>query len=331
MTSKTFFTILLSAALFSCNGQQVNSADYTQAAPMHIHRLDKELFQLIDQGDSTLQAQLKAEYKAMLDILGKGVLNVQSSDAPGFFDKLANYYSEPTLKGLYRDAVVHYDAIGDIEQALGSSFAYLRDNFPSMQTPAVYMHVSGLNQNVLTGDSLLSLSIDKYMGDNYPLYQDFFYDYQKQRMQRSHVVPDYLTGWLMSEFPFAGKENVLLEWMVYEGKIKHLVGQAMPESTEAGLMGYSEAEYNWCKENEAEIWKAIVERKHLYTPDQMTTAKYFENAPSTFLTNEAPGDLGKWIGWQIVKQYVKATNASPGQLMQNANAQEILTAAKYKP
>ena len=80
------------------------------------------------------------------------------------------------------------------------------------------MHVSGFNQNVLVGDSLLSLSIDKYMGKDYPLYQDFFYDSQKLKMQRGLVVPDYLAGWLMSEYPFAGKENVLLDRMIYEEK-----------------------------------------------------------------------------------------------------------------
>lgn len=76
-----------------------------------------------------------------------------------------------------------------------------------MQIPAIYMHVSGFNQNVLVGDSLLSLSIDKYMGKDYPLYQDFFYDSQKLKMQRGLVVPDYLAGWLMSEYPSQEKRT----------------------------------------------------------------------------------------------------------------------------
>lgn len=331
MVPKILLTIALSVTMFSCNGQSAISADYSQVAPIHIHRFDKDLFRLIDTNDSTLQTQIRQDYRGMLDILGKGVLNQQTPDASGFFDKLVTYYSEPTLKGLYRDAIVRYDVITDIEQTLGSSFAFLQANLPGMQIPVVYMHVSGLNQNVLTGDSLLSLSIDKYMGDNYPLYQDFFYDFQKQKMQRPSIVPDYLTGWLMSEYPFAGKENVLLERMLYEGKIKYLISCALPESNPAELMGYTEAAYNWCKENEEFIWKAIIERKHLYTPDQMTTSKYFENAPSLFLDNEAPGNLGSWIGWQIIDKYMKENAITPEALMQNKNAQEILAASKYKP
>lgn len=321
-------TLILALTVTSCNGQ---SNLYATADPVKVNRFDKELFKLIESGDTTLQAGLVRAYPEMLDILGKGVLNMKSVDAPGYFDKLISYYSEPTLKGLYKDAITKYDTIEDIEQQLGQGFAYLTDNLPSMKMPVVYMHVSGFNQNVLVGEHTLSLSIDKYMGSDYPLYQDFFYDYQLRKMTRSHVVPDYLTGWLMSEYPFSGKENVLLERMVYEGKMKYLVSNALPDISEAELMGYTEKDYQWCKDNEAQVWKVMIERKHLYTPDHLTTDRYFEDIPSTFLADGAPGNIGVWIGWQIVKQYMENTGATPETLMSTQNAQDILTGSKYKP
>ena len=289
MVTKLIMACILSATLLSCNGQNTNTINYATVEPLHINRFDKDLFRLIDTEDTTLQPELIKQYPEMLDIIGKGILNLQTIETPGFFEKMRNYYSEPTLKGLYRDAITQYASVEDIEKSLGYGFAYLKENFPSMQIPAIYMHVSGFNQNVLVGDSLLSLSIDKYMGKDYPLYQDFFYDSQKLKMQRGLVVPDYLAGWLMSEYPFAGKENV------------------------------------------GTIWKAIIERKHLYTPDQLTTSQYFEDTPAIFPENDAPGNIGTWIGWQIINQYMKETGSTPEALMQNNDAQEILTASKYKP
>jgi len=224
-----------------------------------------------------------------------------------------------------------YDNVSQIEQALGNGFTWLKTCFPSMQIPAIYMHVSGFNQNVLVGDSLLSISIDKYLGEEYPLYQDFFYDFQRRLMTPEHIVPDYLAGWLMSEYPFEGKENVLLDRMIYEGKIKYLIHQAFPELKPEVLMGYTETSYNWCKENESNLWKAIIERKHLYTPDLMTTNKYFDNVPSIFLASDAPGNLGSWLGWQIIDKYMRETNSTPEALMQNNDSQAILTDSKYKP
>ena len=176
MVTKLIMACILSATLLSCNGQNTNTINYATVEPLHINRFDKDLFRLIDTEDTTLQPELIKQYPEMLDIIGKGILNLQTIETPGFFEKMRNYYSEPTLKGLYRDAITQYDSVEDIEKSLGYGFAYLKENFPSMQIPAIYMHVSGFNQNVLVGDSLLSLSIDKYMGKDYPLYQDFFYD-----------------------------------------------------------------------------------------------------------------------------------------------------------
>lgn len=331
MISKIILTLVMTIGLCGCNGQNTNANNFTTATPVSINRFDKELFQLILSNDTTLRQQLLDKYPQMTEILGKGVLNMQSPEMPGFFDKLENFYSEPTLKGLYSDAIRKYDSVTELEQSLGNVFAWLHEYFPAMQLPALYMHVSGFNQNILIGDSLLSLSIDKYMGEDYPLYQDFFYDYQRRKMQPSHIVPDYLTGWLMAEYPFTGKENVLLDRMVYEGKIKYLVLQALPEMKPADLFGYTDEAWEWCKNNEANIWKTIIERKHLYTPDQMTTMKYFEDMPAQFLASDAPGTIGSWIGLQIIMQYIKETNATPEALMKNENAQEILTLSKYKP
>jgi hypothetical protein len=329
MRSGIYLIIFLLFSCLSCNGQENNP--FADADPIRIHRFDKALFQLIGTDDPAIQNRLLQEYYGMLGVIGKGILNIQSPEESDFFDRLLNYYSEPTLKGLYRDAIAAYDSINDIEKQLGTGFAYLQAHFPTMKVPDVYMHVSGLNQNVLVAENLLSISIDKYMGKTYPLYPDFFYDYQLENMQRSHIVPDYLSGWLLSEYPFTGKENVLLERMVYEGKISYLVSQALPEMTPAELTGYSEKDYEWCTVHEKTIWKAIVERKHLYTPDHITTNKYFEDMPGTFLSSDAPGKSGVWIGRQIVTNYMKQTRTTPEELMKQTNAQEILTASKYKP
>lgn len=331
MSLKIFLTFLMTVCFCSCNGQNTNANSITTADPKHINRFDKELLQVIESNDSILFRQLLGKYPQMTEILGKGILNMQSPEMPGFFDKMVNFFSEPTLKGLYKDAVLKYDTIASFEQSLGNAFAWVHETFPGMQIPALYMHVSGFNQNVLVGDSLLSLSIDKYMGEDYPLYQEFFYDYQRRKMQPSHVVSDYVAGWLMSEYPFAGKENVLLDRMVYEGKIKYLVLSALPEMSPVDLFGYTDEAWEWCKNNETNIWKAIVERKHLYTPDQMTTMKYFEDMPAQFLASDAPGNIGSWVGLQIVMQYVKETGTTPEALMKNENTQEILTLSKYKP
>lgn len=322
---------LLSATLFSCMGQENDSTKYSNAAPIKINRFDNELLGYIDSADSSRIELLKRRYGSMLDLFGKGVLNQRDINMPGFFQRLKNYFSEPTLRGLYGDAVSKYNNVEEIEISLGKAFAYLKDNFPTMQIPEVFMHVSGFNQNVLVGDSLLSISIDKYLGSDYPLYSDFFYKPQRVRMTPEFVVPDYIAGWIMSEYPFNGNEGLLLDRIIYEGKIKYVVLRAMALRDGFSLMGYNEKETKWCEDNEGELWKAIIERKHLYTPDKITTAAYLEDAGIIFTGSEVPWNIGTWIGLQIVSQFMKESGSTMEEMMNENDSQKILTSSKYKP
>jgi hypothetical protein len=332
MRFKTVCTLLLLGPLLcqACRGQGESTP--LKAKPVRIHRFDQALFRLIESDNDTgIQGELLCDYPEMLEVVGKGVLNMPTPETSGFFDRLQRYYAEPTLRGLYRDALALYDSIAAIEQELGEAFAYLEAQFPAMPLPQVYMHVSGLNQNILVADKLLSVSIDKYMGKDYPLYRSFFYDFQREKMQTSRIVPDYLSGWLLSEYPFEGNESVLLERMIYEGKIKYLLSQALPGREPHEWTGFTEEAYEWCRTHEQSLWKTIVERKHLYTPDPATTNKYMDEAPATFLEAGAPGSPGVWIGWQIVCRYMKQSGSSPEKLMRHTKAQEILAISGYNP
>ncbi|MDR0994827.1 MAG: gliding motility protein GldB [Tannerella sp.] len=330
MKTRADITLWLMAAFLlplcnACRGQK------NSAPPLRVARFDKAVLHLVENDSPQAEAALLKNYPQMTELLGKGVLDEPSTQRPDFFKKLVRYYSEPTLHKLYREAVAQYDSIPAIEQGLGNGFAYLKRCFPGMAMPQLYLHVSGLGQNLLSSGNLLSLSIDKYMGKEYPLYREYFYAYQREAMQKERIVPDFLAGWLMTVFPFQGKEDVLLDRMIYEGKIKYLLAQALPDTPPELLMGYTKEEYAACRKQEGLLWKTLLERKQLYKPDRLTTARYFDPAPSTFLAEGVPGNLGVWFGWQIVKRYMEKTGSSPEALMHDNDAQGILAASGYKP
>ena len=328
---KKLSVLLIISVLSSFSSCDMVTGRNSSAEPIHIIRFDKDLFQLILSDTPELQDKMVAGYPDMLKVIGLSVSDIQDSQRADFFDRLLNYYSEPTLKILYAEALKIYENIETIEADLGAGFQYLKICFPTMQIPTVYMHVSGLRQNILVADNLLSISIDKYLGFDYPLYEDFFFDYQRRKMAQEYIVPDYLKAWLLSEYPFDGNNSVLLDRMIYEGKIKYIIHHALPQVLPEILLGYTSGEYQWCKKNEKIVWQTIIERKHLYTPDAATTAGYFTDKSSAFISDVAPGDLGGWIGWQIVSKYMDRTKVSIVELMNNTDYQEILTKSRYKP
>ena len=330
----TGLSVFLTVCAF-CGCRHLSPGRVDDAGRISVNRFDTALLQWIDSDDPALQAHIKNTYPQMLEVLGKALFHESYADSSVFFDNLINYYSEPALHALYKDAVGHYaansPAMAAITEDLSRGFRQMRRLFPSMRIPAVYLHVSGLQQNVIVADSLLSCSIDKYLGYGYPLYGDFFYPWQRRGMIPERGAKDGLKAWLKSEYPYRGKENVLLERMVYAGKITYVLTQLGKDFTYQNIMSLTDEEYKWFSDCEAALWTAMIERKHLYTPDLVTTSQYFRPSPATFISEKAPGEPGSFIGYRMVKKFMKRTRSSCEELMKNHDARDILKKSEYKP
>ncbi len=327
MTRQIGVLLMFALVSFACSGRKA----YGEENPgMKINRVDQVLYKCLTQNlpDDSLQ-----NFKPFLDVLGKEIIFIGSTDSIGYYDRLRTYFSDPTLMGLYRDEQQQFSDISLTEKELDAGFSVLLDAFPQLKRPELYMHVSGLNQSVIVTDDLLSLSADKYLGKDYPLYQDHFYDYQLQQMTPDRIVPDYLLGFMLANFSFKGNEDVLLDKMLHEGRIRYILSRLIPERQIWEYVGYTKDQYLWCSDNQSRIWKSILEQQHLYTPDYLITAQYLKDAPSTtFLPKESPGRVGVWLGYQIIIAYMKQhPDTSLSELMNLTDYQEMLKQSKYKP
>ena len=331
------FILLTTCTFYGCNSKTFGTSN--DSIDIRMNRFDAALFRWIDSGagadKSLLLQEIIDEYPQLLGLLGKTLFQTNIIDSTEFFARMETYYSEPTLKSLYSDALAlystHSPVVELVEKELSRGFIGLKTLFPAMQLPAVYVHISGLQQNMIVADSLLSISIDRYMGADYPLYKNFFYDYQCKNMAPERLAIDGLYAWLMSEFPFKDNEGALLERMIYEGKIAYVLTQIGNDYSAQKISSLTESEYQWCQKHEAAIWKTLIERKHLYATEAITVSRYFQSAPSTFIAADAPGNIGNFTGYQIVSRYMKQTKSSCKDLIINNNAQEILKKSKYKP
>jgi len=63
----------------------------------------------------------------------------------------------------------------------------------------------------------------------------------------------------------------------------------------------------------------------------MDVKRYTSDGPTTGgMPSESPGNVGSWVGWQIVKTYANKTNKSLKEIL-TTSPKEILTKANYKP
>ena len=99
-------------------------------------------------------------------------------------------------------------------------------------------------------------------------------------------------------------------------------------------MGYTPEQIKWCQENESYMWRYFIEKEMLYSDDQKLITRFINPAPfSKFyleIVNESPGQVGAWIGWQMVRSYMK-NNEVPIADFLKTSAKEIFVKSKYKP
>jgi hypothetical protein len=297
---------------------------------LQIIRMDEYLYHYLTQNESE---KIPDEYESFLNEYGEKVIYIGRSDSLDFQERLHSFFSDSALMALYGDEQSAFSDISEINAELSQGMEILLSNFPQLKQPKIYMHVSGLNQNVIVTDEILSLSADKYLGANYPLYQDFFYEYQRQLMSRDRIVPDYLLGFMMANLPFEGNDEVLLDRMLYEGKLRYLLSQFIPDREVWEYVGYNKEQYTWCVTYQSKIWKSILENQHLFHPDYVTTSQYLNEAPYTAsLPVESPGRAGIWLGYQIIVSYMKNyPKTGMQELMNRTDYKELLKLSKYNP
>ena len=109
----------------------------------------------------------------------------------------------------------------------------------------------------------------------------------------------------------------------------------MPEVADTLKIGYTTGQLQWCEKNEGGIWAYFLENELLFNSDYIKIQKYLAEAPFTpgigDNSDSAP-KLGVWLGWQIVRAYMeKNSNVTLQQLLEETDAQKILTGARYKP
>jgi hypothetical protein len=128
-------------------------------------------------------------------------------------------------------------------------------------------------------------------------------------------------------------ENRLLDNIVYRGKVMYLLSVFMPNEKPEILIGYSPDQWSWCKKYEKSVWTSIIDQKHLFSTDLMLINKYMNDAPFTStVSQESPGRLGTFIGWQIVKSYMDKNNKiGLKDLMNEADSQKLLENSGYRP
>lgn len=213
-------------------------------------------------------------------------------------------------------------------------FQHIQYYFPEFSVPIVITVTSDVDyqEKVIVSDSLLIIELDTYLGENHEFYRGIE-RYFVKNMKPSQIAPDVAKMYARS-FIKRPRKNNLLDLMIYYGKELYLKDLWLPNSSDAEKIGYTEEEYAWAEENEIYMWQFFIENELLYSSDARLPARFLNPAPfSKFyleIDNESPGMLGRYLGWKIVRAYMKNNDIDVRELMM-LDADELFKKSKYKP
>lgn len=326
------YNLLILFSLLGCTQQTQAQAEPVPNEPsIKIDRFDIELDNYLKEPNTEKETLLKNNYPDFLSAFGVVTINRSNINDAAFFPTINRYFSNEMLSKIYNDALSAFANVQTYEEELSKADELIKANMDNKHLPNLGLHISGFKENTIVLENYISISIDKYLGQDYPMYNQFFEKYQLLQMQPKMITRDFIRAWIISEKKNNNKKKNLLDEIIDEGKVLYTLSVLLPDWQKYDLLGYTDEQLQWCTTNEIKIWKVVVQKNYLFSNDYLLIDKFVQDAPYTApVSVESPGRLGAWIGWQIVDKYMKNNSLKLTELM-NTDSSKILKDSKYNP
>ena len=337
-------TVLLAFSSFFCLNS-CTGGDDPDVSDIKIEiksrRFDRDLAGLDTANLGAGLQRLKNQYPVFLDlyldqVMGFRIEGVYTNDNPGISEGLKGFLTEKDYRGLFDTVKVHFPDTKEVEEDLIKGFQYLRHYHPAYQVPDVTYFISGLaNYGVfLYGESSMAIGLDMFLGEGYPFYRSVgLQDYLMLQLRPRYIPVAAFRAIYQDMYPETTEDKTLLDLMLQRGKEQYFLSKMLPYKEEHVRLAYTEDQLEECEKNEGFIYNFFVQRDILYSTSRERIFPFVNEGPGTKeISDECPGNIGTWIGYRIVRSYMKEhPETSFDELYKHKDSQRFLLESKYKP
>lgn len=333
---------ILPLMLISCGNEEKAPDVSNIEVAMSSRRLDKDMYEIdtnnIAQGLIKLEQRYPDFLPFYLDtLMGFGVEGDYTEENNGIQKGVKTFLTHKDYRGVFDTVLARYPDTRVIEEELRKGFKYLKYYMPEYKVPDIIYFVSGLNNYgaITYGSSTLAVGLDMFLGSDYPFYKSVgIPEYFSRQLNESYIPVAVFRTIYREKHPFDAQDKVLLDMMIQSGKEMYAISKILPFVPEATRLAYTEEQLKWCEENEPMIYDFFIRQELLYEKQLQKVIRYVMEGPSaTGMPPESPGNIGAWLGLQIVRAYMKEhSEMSLADLMKEPiEAQRFLQESKYKP
>jgi hypothetical protein len=338
---RSFAALLLVCIFLSgCDSADKPDVSGVNVGKVHIERFDTAFFHLDSNNIIAGLRQLNQHYSYFTpDFVGNilGAAGPLSDTSRIAFAATRQFLI--TYQGVSDSLKQKYPRLDWLEKELMDGFRYVKYYFPQYKLPEKVVAFIGPfdGPGVAITSYALAIGLQSYAGRNFPFYltgkgQDLYPQYVSRRFEPEYIKTNCLNAIAQDIFPDSSDNRPLIEQMIIKGRYLWLAGKLAPNTPDSIRTGYSQPQLAWCAGNEAAVWNFFLQGTDLYTIDPDIIKNFIGEGPKTMgMPDAAPGNIGAWVGWQIVRKYVAAhTSLTPAQVM-TTPVRTLFDEAKYKP
>lgn len=333
--NKLFITAVLTVLIYGCSHDKLD-VDVTsiEVPVVKFMRFEKDFFAITPQNISVKSQELEKKYGAFYHMF---VNTVQGRSLPNDTNAILAFTSNKDMHDAYLETQkqINDADLQQLETGLTDCLKRFKYHFPNRKLPKHFTTcMSGFDYSFAYPDSVMAVSLEMYLGRNNVFYKMLQWpQYQVRVLNKEFMLPDMVRGWLISEFDNGQPVNNLLNNMIQFGKVFYACDALLPETHDSIKIAYTTAQMNYCKEYEKNVWGYFAENNRLYENNMKTIGELTSDGPFTSaISKQCPPRIAMWIGWQIVRSYMKNNEkVSLDELMNEKDAQKILSKSKYRP
>lgn len=258
-------------------------------------------------------------------------------DDPQFMAMVQDFQRDDAVQYIYHVTDSLYHDLHWLETQMDKALAKAAKVCPSIHYDRFYTILTAdfedYPNRVYCSDHELALSIDHYAVGNMQQYSNFGIPaYIIALSQKEYIAPDCMAAIARAHTELPEGQLSLLDYTIAEGKVQYFLERTIPWVDDTLRLRYTEQQMGWMKSNVRQVWTWLIENKMLYNTDYSQLRNFIDDAPKTnaFGEGSAPRTL-HYIGWQIVRQYMKKSGSSMEELLAETDSQKILTQSGWRP
>ena len=332
--------IMLFIVTCGCNDekplQKIELAQEASLLEVSAQSFDRDLFDGDFSQPKNLADTLRSRYGNFFCGFVEDDIQIAACTSDSVGTLLYAFVNDPQIAETHRAVMTAFTNTKreTITQDLQESMRRWHHFFPDSIVPGIIYYQSAWNRSIATTNDGLGIALDCYLGPDHPITQklspDFFPQYMQNNMDERYIHADAVKGFAAWKARGYYQQKDLLSELIFYGKVMYLAEALAPDISDSLMMSWSSEQWLWAKGAEKEVWKTMANEKVMYRSKSFEINKWFADGPFTSATGvpqESAPQLGVWIGWNIVRQYMERhPEVTLNGLLSESDYQKILSA-----